>query len=140
MNEKKEERKIPTLSDLLSTSESGAINLCGFDVIVMDTLREKYPEKFNESGAMDYKWFESEIRPNYQIYLRNDVWSLSFNIFNEKGSCAVACLVEAAKRIMTHIRPFRELSLAITRLEEAMMWMEKNDRLASVGIEKESME
>ena len=32
-----------------------------FDLIVMDELREKYPEKFNESGAMDYKWFEEEI-------------------------------------------------------------------------------
>ena len=30
----------------------------GHKVIVMDELREKYPEKFNDSGSMDYKWFE----------------------------------------------------------------------------------
>jgi len=49
-----------------------------FAVIEMDKLREKNPEKFNESGAMDYKWFEKDIRPNNFIYVRHDVNSISF--------------------------------------------------------------
>lgn len=48
-------------------------------VIVMDKLREQYPEKFNESGAMDYKWFEADIRPNYNCFIRLDVSSLAFS-------------------------------------------------------------
>lgn len=48
-------------------------------VIVMDKLREQYPEKFNESGAMDYKWFEADIRPNYNCFIRLDVKSVAFS-------------------------------------------------------------
>lgn len=35
-----------------------------FTLIDMGKLREENPEKFNESGGMDYQWFEKEIRPN----------------------------------------------------------------------------
>ena len=55
----------------------------GFSVVIMDELRNKFPEKFNESGGMDYKWFESEIRPNNFIYVRQDVNSISFTL--QKG-------------------------------------------------------
>ena len=54
----------------------------GFPVIVMDNLRQKYPYKFNESGAMDYQWFEAEIRPFNFIYVRHDVNSISFTLQN----------------------------------------------------------
>lgn len=53
-----------------------------FPVIVMDDLRQQYPEKFNESGAMDYQWFETEIRPFHFIYVRHDVNSISFTLQN----------------------------------------------------------
>lgn len=47
--------------------------------VVMDDLKNKFPEKFNESGAMDYKWFEAEIRPNHNTFIRKDVESISFS-------------------------------------------------------------
>jgi len=84
----------------------GVTEIGGFDLVVMDDLREKYPEKFNESGAMDYKWFEKDIRPNNFIYVRNDKNSLSFTIQNgpikEAGlnGCQVDTLIHTAKKIL----------------------------------------
>lgn len=75
------------------------------NLIVMDKLREQYPEKFNESGSMDYKWFEEEIRPTNFIYLREDKNSLSFTIQNGpvkengKNGCQVSALIDAARII-----------------------------------------
>jgi len=120
---------LETLKDVLSID--------GFDVVVMDTLREKYPEKFNESGAMDYKWFESEIRPSKFVYLRHDKNSISFTIQNgpvkEVGvnGCQVNTLIETAKLIIEGLNkkfPCRENSLAVTKLEEALMWLEKRTK------------
>ena len=80
----------------------GIEKIDGFDVVVMDELRAKFPEKFNESGSMDYKWFEKEIRPKNFIYVRHDVNSISFTIQNgpvkEVGvnGCQVDTLIEAA--------------------------------------------
>lgn len=105
-----------------------------FDVVVMDDLREKFPDKFNASGAMDYAWFEKEIRPGKYIYVRNDVNSLSFTIQNgpvkESGcnGCQVDTVIEAAKVIiegMNAKHPCRENALAVTKLDEALMWLEK---------------
>ena len=78
----------------------------GYAVVVMDELREKYPEKFNESGAMDYGWFEKEIRPNHFVYVRHDKNSVSFTIQNgpvkENGvnGCQVDTIIETAKIII----------------------------------------
>ena len=59
----------------------------GKKIIHMDKLREEYPEHFNaESGQMDYKWFEKEIRPNHHIYVRHDVDSLTFNMLTKPAS------------------------------------------------------
>jgi hypothetical protein len=72
----------------------------------MDELREKFPEKFNESGAMDYKWFEKEIRPNNFVYVRHDVNSISFTLqngaINENGvnGCQVETIIHAAMVII----------------------------------------
>lgn len=111
-----------------------------FDVVVMDDLREKYPEKFNESGSMDYKWFEKDIRPNNFVYVRNDVNSIAFTIQNgpikEVGvnGCQVDTMILAAKTIIEGLNaefPCRENSMAITKLDEALMWLEarKKDRV-----------
>jgi len=106
----------------------------GYDVVVMDNLREKFPEKFNESGAMDWEWFEKEIRPNRFIYLRHDKNSISFTIQNgpvkEKGSngCQVDTLIEAAKLIIEGLNkqfPCRENSIVVTKLDEAILWLGK---------------
>ncbi len=113
---------------------SGVTGIGGFDVVVMDELRDKYPEKFNESGAMDYKWFEADIRPTNFIYVRNDKNSLSFTIqsgpIKEVGvnGCQVDTVIETAKVILEGLNkkfPCRENAVAITKLDEALMWMEK---------------
>ena len=112
---------------------NGVSKLGGFDVVVMDELRTKFPDKFNESGAMDYKWFEAEIRPTNFVYVRNDVNSISFTIQNgpikEAGvnGCQVDTLIHAAKQIIDGLNkkfPCRENSLAITKLDEALHWLE----------------
>lgn len=114
-------------------SLKGVDKIGGFSVIVMDELREKYPEKFNESGAMDYAWFEADIRPNNFVYVRNDKNSLSFTIqdgpIKENGvnGCQVDTVIHAAKKIIEGLNakyPCRENSLAITKLDEAIHWLE----------------
>ena len=119
-----------------------------FGVVVMDELRELYPEKFNESGAMDYKWFEETIRPYNFVYVRNDVNSISFTIQNgpikENGvnGCQVDTMILAAKTIIEGLNknfPCRENALAITKLDESLMWLEarKKDRIDR-GVEGEN--
>ena len=86
--------------------DDGKLTLGGFEVIVMDELRDKYPDKFNEAGAMDYKWFETEIRPNNFIYIRLDKNSLSFTFQNDPvgevglNGCQSEALIEAAHLIV----------------------------------------
>lgn len=112
----------------------GVTEIGGFKVVVMDELREKFPEKFNESGAMDYKWFEADIRPHNFIYVRRDVNSIAFTIQNgpikEVGvnGCQVDTLIEAAKLIIEGLNknfPCRENAMVITKLDEALMWSNK---------------
>lgn len=109
----------------------------GFNVICMDKLREQYPEKFNESGAVDYKWFEAEIRPHNFVYVRHDVNSISFTLQNgpikEVGvnGCQVETIIHAAKMMIEGLNlkvPCRENAVAITKLDEAIMWLEKRTK------------
>ena len=112
----------------------------GFNVIVMDKLRKRYPDKFNESGSMDYEWFEKEIRPTNFIYVRNDVNSLSFTLQNgpikENGinGCQVDTIIESAKLILKGLNkniPSIYTSSAILSLEEALDYLEQrtSDRI-----------
>jgi len=120
----------------------------GYQVIVMDDLREKYPEKFNESGAMDWKWFEKDVRPNNFIYVRHDKNSLSFTLQNgpvkEHGvnGCQVDTVVAAAKLIIEGLNakfPCRENAMAITKLDEALMWLAERTKDRGVrGVEGRS--
>lgn len=119
-------------------------SIAGHEICVMDELRDKFPEKFNESGAMDYKWFENELREKHSIFLRHDKDSLTFNIMtspvNEGGKgCQATVLIEAGLMAIKHYNtlfPCRENALTITKLEEALMWQEARtkDRLAR-GVE-----
>lgn len=111
----------------------GVKELGGFNVVVMDELRDKHPEKFNESGSMNYEWFEKEIRPSNFIYVRKDKNSISFTIQNgpikEVGvnGCQVDALIHAAKEIISGLNskfPCRYNSIAITKLEEALHRLE----------------
>ena len=105
----------------------------GEAIVIMDDLREKFPEKFNESGAMDYQWFETEIRPKNFIYVRHDKNSLSFTLQNGpikengKNGCQVTDVIAVAKHIIEELNkkyPCRENSMTITKLDEALMWQE----------------
>ena len=107
------------------------------NVIIVDELREQFPDKFNESGAMDYKWFEKEIRPANFIYVRHDVNSISFTLQNGaigengKNGCQVTDIIAAAKLIIEGLNakfPCRENAMTITKLDEALMWQEKRTK------------
>lgn len=117
----------------------GIKEIDGYKVVVMDDLRTEKPELFNEAGGMDYKIFERDIRPNYFVYLRHDKNSITFNIQNgpikEVGvnGCQVNTLIETAKLIVEGLHkqfPCRENAIAITKLQEALFWLEarKKDR------------
>lgn len=105
-----------------------------FNLIDMEELKNANPSKFNESGQMEYKWFESEIRPSNFIYVRRDVNSLAFTIQNgpvkEFGvnGCQVDTIIEVAKLIIEGLNkeyPCRENAMVVTKLDEALMWLMK---------------
>ena len=108
----------------------GVEEVNGHKLIVMDELREKYPERFNESGAMDYTWFEKEIRPHHDIFVRNDVDSLTFNIMTKPVSeggkgCQFTDLIQVALIMLKKLNErysCRENAITITKLEEALLW------------------
>ncbi len=115
----------------------GVQRINGVPVVIMDELREKFPEKFNESGAMDWAWFEKDIRPTHFIYVRHDKNSLSFTLQNgpikENGinGCQVNEVIAAAKVIIEGLNskfPCRENAMTITKLDEALMWLEKRTK------------
>lgn len=110
-----------------------------YKVIDMGKLRELYPDKFNDSGSMDYWWFEKEIRPNNFIYVRHDVNSISFTLQNgpvkENGvnGCEVNTLIKAAIIIIDGLNqkfPCEENSLCILKLADALQHLDdrKKDR------------
>jgi len=118
---------------------TGVEYIDGFNVICMDALRKAHPEKFNESGAMDWKWFEKDIRPNNFIYIGQDKNLLSFTIQNgpikESGinGCQVDTIVAAARMMIDGLNkkfPCRENAIAITKLDECLHWLKarKSDR------------
>ena len=111
----------------------GIKSIGGFELVDMDALREKHPEKFNESGSMDFKWFEKDIRPHNFVYVRHDKNSLSFTLQNgpvgENGvnGCQVDTLAHAVVAIIGGLNakyPCRENALAVTKFEEGLMWLE----------------
>jgi len=117
----------------------GIKKLGEFNVVVMDDLREQFPEKFNESGSMDYKWFEKDVRPTNFVYVRHDVNSLSFTLQNgpikEKGinGCQVDTIIQAAKIILEGLNqqfPSVFTGQAIEHLNDALgaLSLRKEDR------------
>lgn len=117
----------------------------GFDVVVMDDLREEFPDKFNESGAMDYKWFEKDVRPYKHVYVRHDKNSISFTLQNgpikENGvnGCQVDTLIYAAKEIIAGFQskhPCDENRHAIDWLNNALAALEqRKKRREARGVE-----
>ena len=83
---------------------------------------------------MDYKWFESEIRPNNFIYVRNDVNSISFTIQNKPikevgvNGCQVDTIIETAQIMIKELNkkfPCWENEQAINGLETALIALKK---------------
>ena len=118
----------------------------GKPICVMDDLRKKNPEKFNESGAMDYKWFEKDIRPNFNIFVRHDVDSISFNMLTKPASeggdlnrCQLVDLIEMGLKqlkFLNSLYPSRENAISITKFEEGLMWQRERTRDREVrGVE-----
>jgi hypothetical protein len=108
-----------------------------FKIIDMNKIKDDHPEMFRPDGSMIYHIFDKEIRPFNFIYLRNDVNSLSFNLqkgaIKENGvnGCQVDTLIEVSKIIIEKMNekiPCRENSLAITKLEESLMWLDKRKK------------
>lgn len=115
------------------------------NVVCMDDLRDKHPDKFTASGSMDYVWFEKDIRLFNYIYVRHDVGSIAFTIQNgpisENGvnGCQVDHMIIAARMILDGLNknlPCRETALAVTKLDEAVHWLRarRDDRVAR-GVE-----
>lgn len=106
-----------------------------FNVITMDDLKITHPDKFsNNSGQMDYKWFENEIRPNNFIYIRHDVNSLSFTLQNGPISangvngCQVDEIITVSQKIVEGLNekfPCKENSKVIEALDTALYWLNK---------------
>ena len=126
-------------------SLKGVDSIGGYSLVVMDDLREKYPHKFTESGAMDHQWFEKEIRPNNFVYVRHDKNSISFTIqdgpIKENGinGCQVDTMIQTSLIILKYLnqqKPCTENSLAITKLEECLYLLDARtkDRV-SRGVE-----
>ena len=128
----------------------GVREINGEKIITMDDLREQFPERFTDTGAMDHKWFEETIRPNAFIYVRHDKNSLAFTIQNGpikeagKNGCQVEDVIAVAKHMVEQLNakfPCRENAMMITKLDEAIMWSKKRtqDRKARnvEGLNKE---
>lgn len=107
----------------------------GVNILNMGELKQNQPELFPNGGdQMDYKMFESDIRPYNFIYVRDDVNSISFTVqkdpIKEVGinGCQVSDIIEVAKMIVEGLNtkfPCRENSITITKLDEALLWQKK---------------
>lgn len=135
---KMEQKNLTTNGGIMALETmKGVTQINGEKVVIMDDLRKEFPEKFNESGAMDYKWFEKDIRPHNYIYVRHDVNSISFTIQNGpikevgKNGCQVEDVIAVARHIVAELNqkfPCRENAMIVTKLDEALMWSRERTR------------
>jgi hypothetical protein len=114
----------------------GIEHIGGFEVVVMDKLRESNPELFPKEalGQMNYEAFERDIRPHKFIYVRHDKNSITFNIQNgpikEVGinGCQVDTLIDTATLILLGLNekfPCEENTAAINCLMRASQFLEE---------------
>ena len=108
------------------------------EVVIMDDLRDQFPEMFIESGQMNWKLFEEKIRPNYSIYIRHDKNTISFTM--GENACNILDL-------LTVVNVFLKTRTDKTKLEKrarslilgAMSLLreqEKEDEQARLELEK----
>lgn len=115
----------------------GLTKINGENVIVMDELRTAYPERFTETGAMDHVWFETTIRPNSFIYVRNDKNSLAFTLQNGpirengKNGYQITEILGIAKYLLEQLNketPSHENHTSIAFLQEAIKLQKRRPR------------
>lgn len=108
-----------------------------YSIVVMDDLREQFPDKFNASGGMDYAWFEKEIRPKHFVYIRHDMNSISFTLqrgpVKENGvnGCQVDTLIEASLAIIEGLNkqiPHPENHIVMAHLQTALDHLHKRTK------------
>ena len=112
----------------------GVTEIGGFKVANMADLAKNNPEFYEESGQMNWKWFEKNIRPTHFVMVRPDVNSITFTLQNgpikEVGvnGCQVDTMIEAAKLIVEELNkkfPCDENDMVISKLEAALDWSAK---------------
>lgn len=82
------------------------------------------------------KFFEEQIRPFKNIYVRHDVNSISFSLMTKPVSeggkgCQFTALIHTALIMLENLNKFypcRENSLTITKLQEALHWQEQRTK------------
>ena len=86
-----------------------------------------------ENGEVDWDLFD-EMRKYQPIYVDHDLNMISFRIQNRPikevgiNGCQVDTLIESAKLIIEGLNknfPCRENAVAITKLDEALLWLMK---------------
>jgi len=89
-----------------------------------------------ESGEVDWGRFD-EMRKDYPVCVDHEQNMISFKIQNgpikEEGinGCQVDTLVAVARKMITELNskfPCRENALAVTKLQEAEMWLNERKR------------
>lgn len=105
----------------------GVKNLGGYKVANMSELAEIHPEFYEESGQMNWKWFESNIRPTHFVMVRPDVNSITFTLESEtvKG-CKLETMIEAARHIAIkkhEISKDSNLLMAIGYMNDAIQFL-----------------
>ncbi len=110
-------------------------HIAGSSIMVMDNLKKDRPELFNESGSMDYKAFEKDIRPLYPVQIRHDKNSISFSLGEDFDSdCSVETMIEASRMLIHKFnekQPNERLRFAAQHLADAIYSLEqrKKDRV-----------
>ena len=94
--------------------------------------------KVTRGKPLDMSWHDFDLsRSEYPIHITDRINTISFKIqdgpIKENGvnGCQVDTVIEAAKTIIEGLNekfPCRENSLAITKLDESLMWLRERTR------------
>ena len=113
----------------------GIDKIGGFEVLNTEKLKKDFPDKVTETGQMEPKWFNKEIRPNKFIHVNDQTNSISFTIQNgpikENGvnGCQVDTIIETASIMVEGLNKkfsCEENGRALARLHLAIQAL--NDR------------
>lgn len=89
--------------------------LAGYDVIVMEKLKEQYPERFDDYTVSDNDWFNDTIKSKNHIFICLDTNSLIFNLKDENNK---GCDLKAILSALIELVYFNEQLYVDNRGEE----------------------